>query len=435
MKIRFLLKVHHVVIGTIKTEKKVEKIYGKKKGADYPIYLALYDRDQTEIIYTGQRCKVSEWSKKDRIPKDVKGDLYTEITDVKNAVEKVMKRMKADDKVITPFQLKAEYDAQQKAKYLKQHSADKKEKESLTSITGLIKKWIDTGMSEYLPSTKRTITISINQFKEYLKISGNLKLEKKDLTPDLIHEYAINFLQEKRKLSDSTHAKRMKHLRLFLKWANIDTAIIKDIKIRSIKPSERNIISLTKEELERLEAVDVSFDYEWQRSKDMFLLGCYTGLRVSDLKRISRHKIENGCINITLQKNRKNVSIPVLKQTKAILEKYDMQAPKISEQQVNDGIKKVCEKAGINKMTEFKSKRKGVLIEKKYPKHELITTHVAGKTFISLAPDKWGFTPADVAAFVGKDIKTVLGYYLRPDQESAINKMLEVESRAKMRVS
>lgn len=417
MKIRFLLK----------------KRGGR--GAMHPIYLALYDRDTTELIYTGHRCKVADWSSADRLPKDHTSEAYTAISDVKKAVESVVKRMQLEDRIITPFQLKQEFEKSEKQKYDNQHNADRKEKNSITSISSLIKKWIDTALIEYLPSTRKTVIISINQFKEYLKVSGQLKLEKKDITPDLIQDYAIEYLQKKRKLSDSTHAKRMKHLRLFLKWAKIDTEVIKEMKIRTVKPSERNIISLTESELKSLEDIDVTQSAEMQKAKDMFLLGCYTGLRVSDLKRINKNRIDNGRLTITLQKNRKDVSIPILKQTKVILQRYGMQAPKIAEQQVNESIKVVCEKAGINKSIMFKSKRNGLLIEKTFPKHELITTHVAGKTFISLAPDRYGFTPADVAAFVGKDIKTILGYYMRPDQESAIKKMIESDSRAQMKVS
>ncbi len=416
MKIRFLLK----------------KRGGR--GATHPIYLALYDHEFTEIIYTGYRCTVKEWSKEDRLPKDHSSEIYTAVNTVKLKVEKVMKKMQADDLVVTPFQLKQEFEKVEKLKMDIQHSSDKKEKESLTSITGLIKKWIDTSMTEYQPSTRKTVTISINQFKEYLKVSGKLRLEKKDLTPDIIHDYAIEFLQKKRKLSDSTHAKRMKHLRLFLKFAGVDTSVIDGMKIRTVAPSERNIISLTQAELERLETVDVSYSKEMQQAKDMFLLGCYTGLRISDLKRIVNH-VEGDRINMTLQKNRKQVSILILKTTRAILDRYNNQAPKISEQQVNESIKLVCEKADIKDKVMFKTKRNGMLIEEKFSKHELITSHVAGKTFISLAPDRWGFTPADVAGFVGKDIKTILGYYMRPDQEAAIKKMIESESRAQMKVS
>ncbi len=417
MKIRFLLK----------------KRGGK--GAMHPIYLALYSEDQTELIYSGYRIRLKEWSKEERFPIDHTSETSTNLSDLKTEVEKVMRKMKADEKAITPFQLKKEYERIQYSKNKKQKDTDQKEKVNLTTVSSLIDKWIKTGMTEYLPSTKRTVTISINQFKEYLKVSGQLKLEKKDLDSELIQDYAIEYLQKKRKLADSTHSKRMKHLRLFLKWAKIDTSTISEMKIRTVKPSERNIIALSAQELEKLEKVDVSHNKDYQRSKDMFLLGCYTGLRVSDIKRINRHRIENNEINITLQKNRTEVSIPILPHIEAILKRYDYSAPKISEQQVNKNIKDVCEIAGITKSIFKKEKKNGVLIESLHAKHRLITTHVAGKTFISLAPDKWGFTPADVAAFVGKDIKTVLGYYLKPDQDSAKQKMLAADKRSKMKIA
>jgi integrase len=407
----------------------------KKRGdanSEHPIYLALYDKDTTELIYTKHRCTHDDWEAESRLPKDHTGEIYTAIHDVKRAVEKVMRRMQLDDKVITPFKLKQEYEAIQKQKEAKQKDIDKKEKLSLTSVTSLISRWIESELTEYQASTRKTVTISINQFKEFLKVTHRLKLEKKNLTPEIIQEYAINYLQKKRKLIDSTHAKRMKHLRLFLKWAEVDTKVIDKIKIRNIKPSERNIISLTAAELEALEKVDVSNSEEMQKAKDMFLLGCYTGMRISDLKRINMHRITDGKITLTQQKNRKEVSIPMIKQTREILKRYGMRSPKIAEQQVNESIKLVCEKAGINSTILWKAKVNGEVKEIEYPKHKKITTHAAGKTFITLAPDRWGFTPADVAAFVGKDLKTILGYYMRPDQEAAINKMLAIELNQKI---
>lgn len=416
MKIRYLLKKR-----------------GNIKGASHPIYVALYDHDTTELIYTGQRIMKTAWSKNEQLPQKQDSDVYTNIDAIKKAVVNVMRRMMLADKVITPYAVKKEYNETRKARQDEQRHADAKDKVSVKSVSSLIERWKKAVMDEYQISTRRTLTISIDQFKQYLKVSGQMKLEKKDISPEIIKDYAIDYLQKKRKLADSTHAKRMKHLRMFLKWADVDPAVIKDIKIRTIKPSERNIISLTQAELQSLETFDVSHDKELQRSKDMFLLGCYTGLRVSDLKRINRHRINEDKIHLTLQKNRKEVTIPILSHTRAILERYENAAPKISEQQVNRNIKDICADCGIDKPVMFKSKRNGLLVEKLYAKHELITTHVAGKTFITLAPDRWGFTPADVAAFVGKDLKTVLGYYMRPDQEAAIRKMIEGEARAEMK--
>jgi len=422
---------------------KIRYLLKKKGNTPFPIYIALYDHDQTEIISTNQRCLVGDWNTKEHKPKDKpqKEDKQKEHNDLVNGIEaimaavlKVKRVMDANEVAVTPFTLKQEYLKSLKQKEDKQQQQDKHDKVNLTSISSLIDKWTKEGLDNYQPSTRKVVITSIKMFQDYLKVSGQPRLERKELTLEIISEYARH-LQVKKKLKDSTHGKKMKHLRWFLKYIKFDSSQINEIKIRTIKPSERNIIHLTASELTALEFVDVSYDKELQRAKDMFLLGCFTGLRVSDLKRISRHRIVNDSINLTLQKNRVEVSIPLLAQAKAILEKYDFAAPKISEQQVNDSIKIVCQKAGIDKKIFFKSKKAGQLIETLHPKHELITTHCAGKTFISLAGEKWGLTPTDIAAIVGKDIKTILGYYLKPDQETAKKKIIEAENRAKMVVA
>jgi hypothetical protein len=410
---------------------KIRYLLKKKAKKAYLIYVALYDNDDTEIISTGERCLLKDWSKEERIPKNHDSDLFQNLEKVKNGVLKVKRVMEANDLPTSPFTLKTAYLKTLKMKDDKQHQQDKHDKVNLTSISSLIGKWIKEGLDNYQPSTKKVVITSIKMFQDYLKVSGQPKLERKELSLDIISEYARH-LQVKKKLKDSTHGKKMKHLRWFLKYIKFDSSQINEIKIRSVKPSERNIIHLTSSELEALEFVDVSYDKELQRSKDAFLIGCYSGLRMSDIKRISKHRIENNCINLTLKKNRVSVSIPLLTQLEKILQRYEYSAPKISEQQLNDSIKIVCQKAGINKKIFFKSKKAGQLIETLHPKHELITSHCAGKTFISLAGEKWGLTPTDVAAIVGKDVKTILGYYLKPDQETAKKKMIESANRAQM---
>lgn len=67
-------------------------------------------------------------------------------------------------------------------------------------------------------------------------------------------------------------------------------------------------------------------------------------------------------------------------------------------------------------------------------KHELITIHTAIKTFISMAGPRWGLRAEEIAAIVGKDVKTILGYYMKPDIKGAKQKMLAAENREKMKV-
>lgn len=404
----------------------------KTRGQHY-IFLALYQGTDSELISTGQKIQISDWNTKLRQLSNPTSETAMVIEKVKEDVQKARRRMIAQDLPITPYSLKAEYQKSKNQVRDEQREVDSQAKASKSSVSSLIEKWKDEALDEYQDSTVAVVKTSINMFKTFL--AGRFpRLERSELSADVFREYS-RYLETTRKLADSTHGKRMKHLRWFLKWTGMDDGLIKKIKIRTVSQDERNIFRLTAAELSALEAVDVSESAEMQKAKDTFLIGCYTGLRVSDIKRISPHRISNSGINILQKKNRKNNCVPILPQLKAILERYDYHAPKIAEQQVNESIKLVCAKADIKQPTFKKSKKSGRIIETLKPKCELITTHSAGKTFISLAGERWGLRPEEIAAIVGKDVKTILAYYLEPDIDVAKQKMIEAENRALMKIA
>ena len=390
-----------------------------KRGGFNPIYIALYGGDSTELIFTKEKISNKDWSDKERIPKDHTGDTFARIEKVKNLVQKSMKLLEAQDKAITPFAVKQYYLTSQKTKSIDQAQFEKKEKENHKSILSMADRWLLNNTFQYRASTRKTIKESIYQFKEFLKLNRYAKIERKDLTPEVINDYE-RFLQDKKRLANSTHGKRMKHLKWFLKSIKFD---VSDIKIRTHR---KEIIALTLDELGLLEEVDVSTSSELQKAKDLFLLGCYTGLRISDLKRLNETRLIDGKIRMTLQKNDKEVLIPIRKKTGRILETYSMAAPKISEQHLNSGIKIVCKLAGIDRILSVKSNVAGQDVESKLYKYQLITSHTASKTFITLAPQLFKMTPEEIAAIVGKDLKTLLNHYFKLPQESAIQKMMEV---------
>lgn len=396
------------------------------------IFVVLYGGAVRELISTGQKIAPADWNKKLRKPSDPNSEAAMIIDKIREDIGRARRLMIAQDIPVTPYSLKEQYLKAQKQSREQQQEKETQTKASKSSVTSLIEKWKSEALDEYQDSTRAVVMTSINMFKTFIS-DRYPRLERNELSPEVFREYSRH-LEDKRKLADSIHGKRIKHLRWFLKWAGIDESIIKKIKIRTVLQDERNIFRLTMAELTSLENVDVSGSTEQQKAKDMFLIGCYTGLRISDIKRISPHRIRNGSIEITQKKNRKLNSVPLLPQLDAILKRYNYHAPKISEQQVNESIKLVCDKAGINTPTFKKIKKAGKLIESIHHKHELITTHSAGKTFISLAGDRWGLRPEEIAAIVGKDVKTILSYYLDPDAEAAKQKIIEAENRAQMKI-
>jgi integrase len=394
------------------------RYYLKRRGSGpHPIYIALYQGNITELIYTGERIKSNDWSEANREPKNHNSDVTKAIEKVKTAVKKAIAKLELEDRVVTPFSVKLAYMETVAERHQRQALIDERSKKEMVTVCKLADRWVEEELFRFRPSTQRAVKESITAFTAYLKSVGYATLERKALNQTIISGYE-RYLLEKKKLADSTHGKRIKHLRWFLKWLDFD---VSKIKLRS---SKKPIISLTLEELKQLESVDVSFSVEFQKAKDMFLLGCYTGLRISDLKRLNVTNTKDGFIKLKLLKNDKDVLIPIIKSADVILSKYNYHSPKISEQAVNECLKTICEKAEIKDKVVIDYTRGGQRLSKTKPKYELITSHIAGKTFITLAPKLWGLSPAEIAAIVGKDVKTLINSYFGDQGDEARQKMI-----------
>lgn len=111
-------------------------------------------------------------------------------------------------------------------------------------------------------------------------------------------------------------------------------------------------------------------------------------------------------------------------------QKNDLNAPKISDQALNKKIKEVCKLAGIDTVISHEKNIAGQNLSKEVPKYELISSNIAGKTFITLAKPKWGLDPEDIAAIVGKDLRTLLTHYFQLQRDDAKKQMMEAASKS-----
>ena len=94
----------------------------------------------------------------------------------------------------------------------------------------------------------------------------------------------------------------------------------------------------------------------------------------------------------------------------SVMEKYSWELPRISEQKYNYYLKEAAKVAGINTPVEIIDYRGGNKTYSEKPKYELLTSHIAIKTFISHCLER-GIPPAQVSHFTGKTIKTIIGHY------------------------
>ncbi|WP_407505202.1 site-specific integrase [Elizabethkingia meningoseptica] len=144
-------------------------------------------------------------------------------------------------------------------------------------------------------------------------------------------------------------------------------------------------IYLTEEEIERLIALDLSDDKTMERTRDLFVFGCYTGLRFSDFSQVKPEHIVGDVLRIKTIKTGEWVNIPILPAVRVIMDRYKdnpNNLPKsLCNQTMNRYLKKLGEKAGFNdKILKIRNKGKDRVEEVMY-KYEMMCTHTARRSF------------------------------------------------------
>lgn len=190
--------------------------------------------------------------------------------------------------------------------------------------------------------------------------------------------------------SPNTIGTRIKDLKMFMNEAydrglhiNLDFK-----KKRFKKPKEETFsIYLSSEELTTLYNLNLASSKRLEKVRDLFIIGCFTGLRFSDLSQLAASNVSaDGTITIKTIKTEHTVVIPLHSIVKQILEKYEYDLPKVpSNQKFNDYIKDVAKLAGITEAIHLDKKKGDLSYKQSLPKWELVTSHTARRSFATNA--------------------------------------------------
>lgn len=121
-----------------------------------------------------------------------------------------------------------------------------------------------------------------------------------------------------------------------------------------------------------------------KRARGLFLIGCYTGLRVSDFSRLSEAHVGK-YITIKTQKTGTPVIIPIHPTVRSIIKSgFDLKDT-VSDQKLNAQIKELCRLAGITQEVLVNKNEGGKNVEKTYPKYKLVSSHTARRSFATNA--------------------------------------------------
>lgn len=159
----------------------------------------------------------------------------------------------------------------------------------------------------------------------------------------------------------------------------------KQITIASESDDDRYIQTLSFAELDDIIKADIKSEAH-QNARKWLLIGCEIGQRGGDLLDITpdniRYKGGNMYLDLVQQKTKKPVTIGII--APHVIDIIENSFPyKITTQKLNEHIKKVCETAKIDAMTEGKifDAETGRKVLKAYEKHKLITTHSFRRSF------------------------------------------------------
>lgn len=166
-------------------------------------------------------------------------------------------------------------------------------------------------------------------------------------------------------------------------------------------------------------------------ARDFLSLECRTGQRISDLRRFNRNDISGNIWTFTQKKgnrlNNKTINLPLVgycAPALLILQKYNYDLPKLSEQKLNKHIKTICRIAGIDQdmYIERWAGNKKIRIPGK--KFEFLSSHTGRKTFITLSL-QMGIPAKVVMDMTGIKSYTTLRHYDGQSEIGTIEKWLK----------
>lgn len=269
-------------------------------------------------------------------------------------------------------------------------------------IIDYIKSEIESSRSIANHNTIKNNTTMLNHLIAFDGSNAN-KTELKNVDRQYLQRF-FNWLIDKGQIN-STASTQITKLKAFINLAYRDGLDVnRTYKDFTVKSNQMEVIALTYNEFKAVRDLDLTEKkfYELtlndeikkvgnktlEKVRDLFLFGCYTGMRFSDLLAIRKSNIKNGYISFRVTKTKQLIEIPLLDEAKQIIDRYKTELkilPTMSNQKFNQYIKLVCELAGLTEEVEIVRYKGAKQIKEIFPKYKLISAHTSRKTYITVS--------------------------------------------------
>lgn len=356
-----------------------------------PIFIMYTHHQRTVLFSVGQMISPEHWDDAGMVKRTMRGysNINALIEKKKRVIDDIRIELQLADIDPTIYKVKDAYQRKYKkgvyevkvSPYILDHW------DAFVDYQVKIKKIADGTARQYRAAKSR-----IQLFEKENKV----KLTFDSITANFYDSF-LYYMYSVRGCSPNSVGNQIKYMKAFMTWAVNKMKYTVNVAYKSFtKPrNPTQIFTLTKEQLDTLFFLDLSFDLRLARVRDMFCLCCTTGLRYSDVVRLDRANIKSDHIIISTKKTNDTAIIPLNDYSKAIVDKYPVKFPKISNQKMNDYLKQIGMLANFEEEHEVITFRGGVKEVTKKPFFELLTMHMGRRTFITQSLER-GMMPSTV---------------------------------------
>ncbi len=256
-----------------------------------------------------------------------------------------------------------------------------------------------------------------------------------DITIDFYYKWK-EFVIKEFEFTNNTINKHTGLLKLFLSEAarkRLHSNIIFTDKDFTTPRVPSDSIYLSETEIIELLRLDLSNNERLEKVRDLFVIGCKTGLRFSDLTQLTDNVISKDLSTIHISYSIKtggSIDIPIHETVATIFKKYKAKtgfySPAfISNQKMNDYLKEIGRLAGFDDNITISKKSGHNLIKKVFKKYELISTHTARRSFATNEYLK-GTPPYFIMAITNHKTEKAFLTYIKITQSEYAKKLGEM---------
>lgn len=274
-------------------------------------------------------------------------------------------------------------------------------------------------------NTIKTYISTRNHLKAFVKAT-RYKVDFETINLDFYYRF-VNYLKDEG-LSANTIGKYLKNIKTFMGEA-VEMELTDNLQYTKKKftiPREETFsVHLNESEIILLYNMDLSGKPRLQQVRDLFVFGCFVGLRFSDFSDVRPENIVEIDMELYLRIKTKKmgnrVTIPCNPIVREIFSRYDSMPNKlprsVSNQKFNLYIKEVCQMAGLS--------QKGRL--ENQPDQELwqcVSSHTARRSFATNLYNE-GFPILDLMKITGHRTEKAFLQYIKITNEDAAVKLNE----------